>query len=133
MPAGPSAWRNASASSAAFARSRKAVPKDIWPSGSGSAFPCFGRKPRMPDLLLEVGCEEIPAGPLAAALLELERRFGEALTGAQLQSARISALGTPRRLALVVRGLGARQPDLDERIEGPPVTAGEKAKAGFAR
>src|SRR5690349_20457848 len=87
----------------------------------------------MPDLLLEIGCEEIPAGALAAALPELERLVGEALGAAQLAPGRISTFGTPRRLALAVRGLPARQQDVNERIEGPPISAGEKAKAGFAR
>src|SRR5262244_336472 len=87
----------------------------------------------MPDLLLEIGCEEIPAGFLAGALPELAARAQAALEGAKLWPAEVQTLGTPRRLALVVRNLPARQPDVDEELKGPPVGAGDKARDGFAR
>src|SRR5262249_50154133 len=87
----------------------------------------------MPDLLLEVGCEEIPAGFLAGALPELANRAKAALEAAKLWPADVQTLGTPRRLALTVRNLPGRQPDIDEELKGPPVTAGDKARDGFAR
>ena len=85
------------------------------------------------ELLLEIGCEEIPAGFLAGALPELANRAKAALEAVKLWPADVQTLGTPRRLALVVRNLPARQPDLDEELKGPPVTAGDKARDGFAR
>jgi glycyl-tRNA synthetase beta chain len=87
----------------------------------------------MPDLLLEIGCEEIPAGFLAGALPELANRAKAALEAAKLWPADVATLGTPRRLALLVRNLPARQPDVDEELKGPPTTAGDKARDGFAR
>ncbi|HJZ87923.1 MAG TPA: glycine--tRNA ligase subunit beta [Polyangia bacterium] len=87
----------------------------------------------MPDLLLEIGCEEIPARFLADALPELERRASALFAQAQLAAARVQTLGTPRRLALCVHGLAARQPDVDETLVGPPVNAGAKAAEAFAK
>jgi glycyl-tRNA synthetase beta chain len=91
------------------------------------------------DLLLEIGCEEIPAGFLRGALPELSRRATELLAGARLHCERVSALGSPRRLALLVRGLDDRQRDLDELVVGPPASVawgadGQPSKAllGFA-
>ena len=87
----------------------------------------------MPDLLFEVGVEELPAGEAAGALEAFSRLAAEKLGLARLSFAELVVLGTPRRLVLTVRGLATRQPDLVERLSGPPVTGGEKAKAGFAR
>ncbi len=92
------------------------------------------------DLLLELGCEEIPAKMLSRALAELPAMITARLAEARLPHGEIVALGTPRRLALVVRGLADRQPDLRERVVGPPVSAGfapdgtpTKAAIGFAQ
>jgi glycyl-tRNA synthetase beta chain len=73
------------------------------------------------DLLFEIGCEELPASFVAAALAALpqlaETRFAEL----RLEHASLRALGTPRRLALLVEGLSLRQEDLEELVMGPPV------------
>ncbi|MFO0611178.1 MAG: glycine--tRNA ligase subunit beta [Polyangiaceae bacterium] len=78
------------------------------------------------DLLLELGCEELPASFVEGALEALpsiaEKRFGEVRLG----WTSIRALGTPRRLALIVEGLDARQSDLEEELTGPPVKAAFK-------
>jgi glycyl-tRNA synthetase beta chain len=89
----------------------------------------------VPELLFEIGCEEIPAGYLAQALPELERRGRQELGSAKLieEGAPLGVLGTPRRLALVAREVRGRQPDVDETLVGPPTSAGSKAKDGFAR
>lgn len=92
------------------------------------------------DLLFEIGTEEIPAGFLARALPELERRAIAALEGARLAAARVAVYGTPRRLVLAVHGLADRQPDLREEVVGPPARIGfaddgspTKAALGFAK
>lgn len=76
-------------------------------------------------LVIEVGCEEIPARFLGGA----ERRLGEALSGA-LRAARllpdetsVRTASTPRRLIAYVPALSVRQPDRVERVTGPPVKA----------
>lgn len=91
------------------------------------------------DLLFEIGCEEIPAKMLARALRELPDAVAQRLGGARLGHAGIRALGTPRRLAVIVKGLEERQPDLSEEVVGPPVSAAfgpdgtvTKAGQGFA-
>ena len=91
------------------------------------------------DLLFEIGCEEIPAKMLARALIDLPALVEARLATARLAHAGIRALGTPRRLAVIVTGLAERQPDLDEEVVGPPVGAAfaadgsvTKAGQGFA-
>ena len=70
------------------------------------------------DLLFEIGCEEIPAKMLARALVELPALVEARLAAARLTHDGVRALGTPRRLAVIVRGLADRQPDL--RVRTPP-------------
>ncbi|RNC91175.1 MAG: glycine--tRNA ligase subunit beta [Oricola sp.] len=87
----------------------------------------------MPDLLVELFCEEIPARMQSRAATHLR----EALTGA-LVDAGLTYEGardhvTPRRLTLDVRGLTARSADTTEERKGPRVDAPEKALAGFLR
>lgn len=91
------------------------------------------------DLLFELGCEEIPAKMLTKALADLPATVAAKLGAARLSFASIKALGTPRRLAIVVKGLADRQPDLDEQVVGPPASAAfapdgslTKAGQGFA-
>lgn len=77
------------------------------------------------DFLLEIGAEEIPHWMIPGALEQLARLdlFGAA--------PRVDA--TPRRLVVRASGLPERTPDSEQVIKGPPLTAGEKAAAGFAR
>jgi glycyl-tRNA synthetase beta chain len=91
------------------------------------------------DLLFEIGCEEIPAKMLARALAELPVAVEHKLAAARLEWASVRSYGTPRRLAVIVKGLADRQPDLDEQVVGPPATAAfaadgslTKAGQGFA-
>ncbi len=74
----------------------------------------------MPDFLLEIGCEEIPARMIDAASLELRQRMSALLQRERLEPAgKISHLDTPRRLAVLASGIPASQPDITERVNGP--------------
>jgi glycyl-tRNA synthetase beta chain len=73
----------------------------------------------MPDFLLEIGCEEIPARMLDAASGELRERIGALLTRERLAATRIDSFETPRRLAVMASGLPEAQPDITEQITGP--------------
>jgi len=74
----------------------------------------------MPDFLLEIGCEEIPARMIGAASRELRERVSSLLQRERLEaSGTILHLDTPRRLAVLVSGLPAAQPDLTEQVNGP--------------
>ena len=87
----------------------------------------------MPDLLLELFSEEIPARMQARAADDLKRLVTSALVDRGLTYEGAKAFATPRRLALVVGGLPARQPDSVEERKGPRVGAPEKAVEGFLK
>src|SRR3954467_4054979 len=87
----------------------------------------------MPDLLLEFFSEEIPARMQAKAADDLRKLVTDALVEAGLVYEGAKAFATPRRLALFVQGVPARQPDLKEERKGPKVGAPEQAIAGFLR
>ena len=75
----------------------------------------------MSDFLLEIGCEEIPARMIAAASRELRERVDSLLQRERLEPAgAIASFDTPRRLAVLACGIRASQPDLTERVNGPP-------------
>jgi glycyl-tRNA synthetase beta chain len=74
----------------------------------------------MPDFLLEIGCEEIPARMIDAASHELRERLHTLLQRERLEPAgAISHLDTPRRLAVIASGIPASQPDITEQVNGP--------------
>jgi glycyl-tRNA synthetase beta chain len=74
----------------------------------------------MPDFLLEIGCEEIPARMIDAASRELQERLSALLQRERLDPAGIiSHLDSPRRLAVLAAGLPESQPDLTEQLNGP--------------
>src|ERR1700687_4107734 len=74
----------------------------------------------MPDFLLEIGCEEIPARMIDAASRELRERLRTLLQRERLEAAAaISYLDTPRRLAVLASGVPASQADLTEQVNGP--------------
>ena len=87
----------------------------------------------MPDLLLELFSEEIPARMQSRAAEGLERSVNKALIDAGFMPEGVKAFATPRRLALVATGLPARQPDRREEKKGPRVGAPEKAIDGFLK
>src|ERR1700735_1186544 len=87
----------------------------------------------MPDLLLELFSEEIPARMQAAAAKDLERLVVGALSDRGLMFEGVKAFAGPRRLTLATAALPAKQPDVKEEKKGPRVGAPEKAIEGFLR
>src|SRR5262249_7256839 len=87
----------------------------------------------MPDLLLEFLSEEIPARMQARAVEDLRRLVTNRLVEQGLTYEGASAFATPRRLALTVHGLPAKQPDVKEEKKGPRVGAPDNAIAGFLK
>ena len=87
----------------------------------------------MPELLLELLSEEIPARMQVRAAEDLKRLVTEKLREAGLAFTAAHAYATPRRLALVVDGLPLAQPDVTEEKRGPRVGAPEQAVQGFLK
>src|SRR5512143_2655650 len=87
----------------------------------------------MPDLLLEFFSEEIPARMQAKAAEDLRKLVTDRLVAAGLVYEGGKAFATPRRLALTVHGVPAKQPDIKEEKKGPRVGAPENAIAGFLK
>ncbi len=87
----------------------------------------------MPDLLIELFSEEIPARMQAKAAADLQKLVTDGLVDAGLTYAGAGAFSTPRRLALSVEGLSAESPDTREERKGPKVGAPDGAIDGFCR
>ncbi|RCW27465.1 glycyl-tRNA synthetase beta chain [Ciceribacter lividus] len=87
----------------------------------------------MPDLLLELRSEEIPARMQRKAAGDLKKLVTDALVEAGLTYEGAREYWTPRRLALDIRGLTGRSADVREEKKGPRVDAPEKAIEGFLR
>jgi len=93
----------------------------------------------MTDLLYEMGCEELPSSFVEGALTALPKLVADALGELRLGHGEITALGTPRRLTVVVRDLQTQQDDLEEEVVGPPTRiafkdgAPTKAAEAFAK
>lgn len=87
----------------------------------------------MPDLLLELFSEEIPARMQAKAADDLRRMVTDRLVAEGLVYEGAKAFATPRRLALTVHGIPARQPDLKDERRGPRVGGPEPAIQGFLK
>lgn len=93
------------------------------------------------ELIFELGCEELPASFVEPALESMKSSFLRALETARLGigNVDIQAAATPRRLTLLITGLPASQPDLEEERTGPPARVAfrdgqpTKAAEGFAR
>lgn len=92
------------------------------------------------DLLLEIGTEEIPARFIPRALKSFESILSKNLQGARFDFKGITTFGTPRRLALIVKGLEDTQPDARVEQRGPQTRAAYDAQGnptnaliGFAR
>ncbi|MGZ3452619.1 MAG: glycine--tRNA ligase subunit beta [Polyangiales bacterium] len=75
------------------------------------------------DLLLEIGCEELPASFVDGALAALPGLVGKKLEALRLTHGAMRPLGSPRRIAILVEGVAERQPDIEEELTGPPATA----------
>ena len=87
----------------------------------------------MPDLLLEFLSEEIPARMQARAAEDLRKLVTDRLVAEGLTYEGARAFATPRRLALTIHGVPAKQPDVKEEKKGPRVGAPENAIAGFLK
>jgi len=87
----------------------------------------------MPDLLLELRSEEIPARMQRKAAGDLRKMLTDGLVEAGLTYEAAREYWTPRRLTLDIRGLTARSKDISEEIKGPSTTAPEPAVQGFLR
>ncbi|MFS4582341.1 glycine--tRNA ligase subunit beta [Phaeobacter sp. C3_T13_0] len=87
----------------------------------------------MPDLLIELFSEEIPARMQARAAEDLKKRMTDGLVEAGLTYAGAHALSTPRRLTLALEGLLDHSPTVREERKGPKVGAPDKAIEGFLR
>ena len=92
------------------------------------------------DLLFEIGAEEIPAGFMPNILGQLKQLAETKLNDAHLPFESIETYGTPRRLALIVKGLGDASAEISERHKGPSASIAydadgnaTKAAIGFAR
>jgi glycyl-tRNA synthetase beta chain len=80
----------------------------------------------MPDFLLEIGCEEIPARMIDAASQELREHVGALLQRERLWGGEVTSFDTPRRLALMASGIAAAQADVVEPITGPSANVAYK-------
>ena len=87
----------------------------------------------MPDLLIELFSEEIPARMQSRAAEDLKKRMTDGLVEAGLTYAGAAGFSTPRRLTLAVEGLLAESPTVREERKGPRTDAPEKAIEGFLR
>ena len=87
----------------------------------------------MPELLLELLSEEIPARMQDRARADLERLVTDGLKGAGLDFSGVWTFSTPRRLGLSVEGLPEQQPDVRHERKGPRVGSPDKAIEGFLR
>lgn len=72
------------------------------------------------DLLLEIGCEELPTADLDAAIINLESLVKTLLVESRLEYNDLTVQGTPRRLAVQVEGLQTRQAERKLEVKGPP-------------
>lgn len=87
----------------------------------------------MPELLLELFSEEIPARMQGRAAADLEKAVMKALLDGGFMPEGVKAFAGPRRLTVVADGLPARQPDRREEKKGPRVGAPDKAVEGFLK
>jgi glycyl-tRNA synthetase beta chain len=87
----------------------------------------------MPDFLLELFSEEIPARMQGKACDDLARLFAEQLAEAGLKVEAVETHATPRRLALIARGLPLQTEAVSEERRGPRADAPEQALAGFLK
>ena len=92
------------------------------------------------DLLLEIGTEEVPAHFMPGILAQLKENAAKTLKELRLSYEDIRTVGTPRRSALLVKGLADRQADVESENRGPSLAIAfdeneqpTKAAVGFAR
>jgi glycyl-tRNA synthetase beta chain len=91
------------------------------------------------DLLLEIGCENLPSGYLDDMIAQMRKLFEDGLKAERISHGGIAVMGTPRRLVVHVRALASKQESAEDLIVGPPAKIGiapdgsfTKAAEGFA-
>src|SRR3954462_10576694 len=87
----------------------------------------------MADLLVEIGCEELPAAACAEAEAQLPGLVQRGLSGAGLDAAKARVLVGPRRLTVLLFGLPGERPAERREVRGPRADAPARAREGFAR
>ncbi|WP_373538229.1 glycine--tRNA ligase subunit beta [Microcoleus sp.] len=93
----------------------------------------------MPNFLLELGTEELPASFVASSVRQWERLVPATLAEQSLTNESINVYATPRRLAVLIKGLPIKQSDREEEVKGPPASSAfkdgkpTKAAEGFAK
>jgi glycyl-tRNA synthetase beta chain len=92
------------------------------------------------DFLLEIGCENIPSGYLDEMIEQARKLVGDGIGAERIPCDEIVAMGTPKRIVLLARGLAEKQGNAEEKIVGPPVKIAvapdgsfTKAAEGFAK
>jgi glycyl-tRNA synthetase beta chain len=78
------------------------------------------------DALLEIGCEELPVEYIAPALRQMHALAEKKLTEARLPFSSLETEATPRRLVLMIKALGAEQPQMTKTVAGPTVAVAQK-------
>jgi glycyl-tRNA synthetase beta chain len=78
----------------------------------------------METILLEIGCEEIPAGYIEPALSFLSSTLTQKLSDARIDHGKSMTYGTPKRLAVEIHAVAAKQSSLEMEVLGPPVKIG---------
>lgn len=74
----------------------------------------------MPDLLFEIGVEEMPAGIIKPALSQMQQMMTGGLTELRLEHGEVETMASPRRLAILVEDVAQQQPDQEVVYKGPP-------------
>ncbi|KAK9809022.1 hypothetical protein WJX72_008075 [[Myrmecia] bisecta] len=116
------------------------IPALAEPADAGASRSAQASTSGRADFVVEVGCEELPPADLESAVQQLREKMPALLARLRLQYGSIEVEGTPRRLAVLVSGLAARQKDMPERVRGPPAKvafgkdgAPSKALLGFCK
>ena len=111
----------------------------VWPPWRGTLFNVFTQASIMPNFLLEVGTEELPANFVPGAIAQWQTLIPHTLSEQFLTTETINVYATPRRLAVLIQGLPVQQADRVEEVKGPPASAAFKdgkptpAATGFAK
>jgi glycyl-tRNA synthetase beta chain len=87
----------------------------------------------VPDLLIEIGCEDLPAVACREAERQIPGLLADALDRAGLDANTVGVHVSPRRIAAIATGLPAERPAKRQQVRGPKSDAPEQARAGFAR
>ena len=92
------------------------------------------------ELLIEIGCENLPSGYINGAIRQLEEKFSNGLGSERIKYETIYVSGTPNRLVIHIRDIDEKQEASEETVNGPPVSVAvdedgnfTKAAEGFAR